>query len=492
MSSRLARVATVGFTAALAMISATAYAGAPSPVPPSSTSPVPTMTERTTAREPTAAASSTTPVAASPSAGHSTTASGTAPSTASVLPVPDRGRAGAKAQGTGPKSLALAITAAGTPQPGRFFEDIGHYAMKGTVSDGAAGTEVTVYWYDVARKRWRSSGTTTTASNGSYKLNPLVGHAATIAFRATVGGKPGASGAVVSNEVKVRVRNSYLEQNTPVASVDSLKNPTVSGSVYPARPGVRVNIQVRRADGGYRAAVGATTNASGTYRASLSYGRGTLATHSVRSAYPAANRPRWEISSVGSIKRVKTLNAVITATRAAEVAKTYRSGCPVGRSKLRTITMNYLGFDKQMHRGVLIVRSNLTGKITRGFREALDAGYPIAKMKNPNHYGGNDPKQMEANNTSGFNCRKVVGNPYAQSPHSYGIAIDVNPVQNPYRDRNGRWWPSRGRDYVDRTPRRFGMLTKGSYLTTQLRREGYFWGGRWSPGRDYQHFEYRK
>jgi hypothetical protein len=225
---------------------------------------------------------------------------------------------------------------------------------------------------------------------------------------------------------------------------------------------------------------------------SVAHGNGTLASYSVRSAYRATNRPRWEISSAYTVKRVKVLNAVVTKTTKAEVAKTYRSGCPVGPSKLRTITMNYLGFDGRMHRGVLIVKTSLTGKITRGFQEALTFNYPVAKMRNPNEYGGNDPKQMAANNTSGFNCRKVVGNPYAQSPHSYGIAIDVNTVQNPYRDRNGKWWPKNGRSYIDRTPRRKGMLTKGSHLTTQLRHEGYFWGGLWSPGKDYQHFEYDK
>ena len=62
-------------------------------------------------------------------------------------------------------------------------------------------------------------------------------------------------------------------------------------------------------------------------------------------------------------------------------------------------------------------------------------------MNNPNVYGGNDPRQMAADNTSGFNCRKVVGNPYKMSPHSYGIALDVNTVQNPYRDDRGKWWP---------------------------------------------------
>jgi len=351
---------------------------------------------------------------------------------------------------------------------------------------------VGIYWYDANAKVWRNSRTVKSAAKGAYAVNQNVGHAATIAFRATIGGTPGKSGVTSSNEVKVTVLNSYTKQNKPVASIDALKNPTISGSIYPARRGVDVHIQVRRADKVYRMAVNAKTDAAGNYRASLGYGNGNLTTYSVRSAYKATNRNRWEISAANSIKRAKALNPIITKTTAAEVAKTYRAGCPVGRSKLRTIKMNFFGFDKKMHRGVIIVRTNLTSKITRGFTKALTAGYPIAKMKNPNDYGGNDPKQMEANNTSGFNCRKVVGNPFAQSPHSYGIAIDVNTVQNPYRDSKGKWWPKNGKSYIDRTPRRFGMLTKGSHLTKQLRKDGYFWGGFWSPGKDYQHFEYDK
>ena len=182
------------------------------------------------------------------------------------------------------------------------------------------------------------------------------------------------------------------------------------------------------------------------------------------------------------------LNAVVTRTTTAEVAKTYRAGCPVGPSKLRTIRMNFEGFDGSMHRGVLIVRSDRVDSVIAGFKASL--GKPLRRMDNPNVWDGNDPRQMEADNTSAFNCRKVTGNPYAQSPHSYGIAIDVNTRENPYRDVNGKWWPSSGRKYIDRTPWKEGMLTKSSTLTKALRGRGYFWGGLWYPGRDYQHFEY--
>jgi hypothetical protein len=359
------------------------------------------------------------------------------------------------------------------------------------VSTHKAGTKVELYWNRIGTPGWHRSGTATTARDGSFVLDQKVGYAATFQFRATLGGLPNAPKVVSSKSVRATVLNSYVKQNKPVSAIDALKNPTISGSVYPARPGVEVQVQVRQ-NGVYRTAAKALTDADGTYRVLLGYGHARPAAYAVRSVYTATNRPRVETSAAHTFQRTRVLNALITRTTAAEVAKTYRPGCPVGPAKLRTIRMNYYGYDGLMHRGVMIVRTSLTGEITRSFDAALKSGFRIEKMKNPNDYDGNDKRQMAANNTSGFNCRKVVGNPYAQSPHSYGIAIDVNPVQNPYRDRNAKWWPKNGRSYIDRSPLRRGMLGYRTSLTAQLRAEGYFWGGLWSPGKDYQHFEYRR
>jgi hypothetical protein len=129
-----------------------------------------------------------------------------------------------------------------------------------------------------------------------------------------------------------------------------------------------------------------------------------------------------------------------------------------------------------MHRGLLVVRLDLTTEVIRSLDTGLQHRFPIVRMKNPNAYNGNDPLQMEANNTSAFNCRRVVGNPYKLSPHSYGIAIDVNPVQNPYRDVTGKRWPESGQSFIDRTPTRPGMLTRYSYLTQKLGSYGSFLG----------------
>ena len=95
---------------------------------------------------------------------------------------------------------------------------------------------------------------------------------------------------------------------------------------------------------------------------------------------------------------------------------------------------------------------------------------------------------VAANNTSGFNCRYAVGSgPRRWSVHAYGLAIDVNPVENPYLE-SGRVHPRAGRAYLDRTNVRPGMAVRGGLLVSAFRSVGWRWGGRWTGTPDYQHF----
>jgi D-alanyl-D-alanine carboxypeptidase len=385
-------------------------------------------------------------------------------------------------------SLTLSVESKGGAVAGRFFEDIGSYAFTGNAMGLDDGKPVQIYRHGTSTG-WTLQ-TTSTLNSGNYSASLPVRERGTFTFAATTGGLPGSGDEIASNEVTIIVEDSKITLDPPVAMIDSLKSPTISGTIVPARSGVDVNISVTLSDT-FQKVASARTDPSGRFRLSLSYGKGNLATYKIRSAYKAPNRNRFEVSNIETFTRIAVINAVVTQTTPAEVEKTYHAGCPVGPSKLRTVTMNFYGLDKKMHRGLLIVRSDLTTEVIRSFDTGLLHRFPIAKMKNPNVYDGNDPVQMEANNTSAFNCRQVVGNPYKLSPHSYGIAIDVNPVQNPYRDVTGKWWPENGQSYIDRTPTRTGMLTQYSYLTQKLRSYGYFWGGFWYPGRDYQHFEYR-
>jgi hypothetical protein len=264
----------------------------------------------------------------------------------------------------------------------------------------------------------------------------------------------------------------------------------VHGSLFPAMAGIVVHFQVRQTNGDWHDKATKKTGKDGKFSFGFTTGTALLRSYDVRARRWDGRASSWETSRSAPIKRVKVLNAVVTNTTAGDVADTYHAGCPVGPSKLRTIHLNHYGLDQRMHRGVMIVATGRVKSVIASFNTGLKAGFRIRRMSNPNVWGGSDPKQMEADNSSGFNCRKVTGNPYAQSPHSYGIAIDVNTRENPYRDVTGKWWPTSGKSYIKRTPWRQGMLTLHGSLTKAFRSRGYFWGGLWSPGVDYQHFEY--
>jgi hypothetical protein len=103
-------------------------------------------------------------------------------------------------------------------------------------------------------------------------------------------------------------------------------------------------------------------------------------------------------------------------------------------------------------------------------------------------YGGNDERSLAADNTASFNCRYAIASgPKRWSAHAYGLAIDVNPVENPYL-LNGRVHPRAGRAYLDRSRVRRGMAVRSGLLVSAFASVGWQWGGRWASSPDYQHF----
>ncbi|SDS73603.1 M15 family metallopeptidase [Microlunatus soli] len=373
----------------------------------------------------------------------------------------------------------------GSPVAGRYLENTGSIAFSGTATSDDEDQKVEI-WSAGASEDWEKLISTTADDSGDWGTSKETGAEGRRQFAATLGGSPDAADTVRSEVVTITVTEPTITMNKPPSAIDSLTTPKITGSVSPARAGVLVHFQVKSGEA-YHDKATQKTDSRGRFSFTFSTGKGELRSYWVRARHWNGSSDSWVTSASAPIRRGRVLNATIEQTTSGMVAKTYRAGCPVGPSKLRTVRMNYQGFDGKMHRGVLIVRAGMEHKVTRSFGANL--GKPIRRMDNPGLWGGNDPKQMEADNTSAFNCRKVTGNPYAQSPHSYGIAIDVNTRENPYRDVNGKWWPESGKSYIKRTPWREGMLTKSSVLTKQLRSRGYFWGGLWYPGRDYQHFE---
>ncbi len=176
------------------------------------------------------------------------------------------------------------------------------------------------------------------------------------------------------------------------------------------------------------------------------------------------------------------------------VGVTWHRGC-APRSSLRLISVNYWGFDGYRYAGKLVVPRRHATKAAAAFTALYRLRYPIRQMvlpetfgRNPAGPGANDYAQMAADNTSGFNCRYVVGKERQKvmSPHANRGALDINTWENPYVTRS-RTYPNRW--YVTHRPRKHPAVfhTKDA-ATRALTKRGWTWGGRWSS-KDYHHFQ---
>jgi hypothetical protein len=172
-----------------------------------------------------------------------------------------------------------------------------------------------------------------------------------------------------------------------------------------------------------------------------------------------------------------------------DVPFSWRPGCPVPPGELRAIHLSYMGFEARAHTGEIIVNASAVKQVIEVFSILYRARFPIRRMEPVDVFHGSDPRSMAADNTSGFNCRFAVASGSPQwSMHAYGLAIDVNTVQNPYIEPGSGVQPSAGAAYVDRSDIRPGMAYPGGILVSAFRSVGWGWGGNWEGSPDYQHF----
>jgi hypothetical protein len=169
-------------------------------------------------------------------------------------------------------------------------------------------------------------------------------------------------------------------------------------------------------------------------------------------------------------------------------------GCPMRWGDLRYLQMTYVGFDDKTHTGEMVVHASHAEAVTEVFEELYDARWPIRQMRLVDDYGGDDDRSMAANNTSGYNCRRVARTD-SWSAHAYGAAIDVNPVQNPYVTGSSIAPPAGSRfALIDRSAHTHvpaGTIRAGDVVVRAFARIGWKWGGEWSTSKDYQHFSAR-
>ena len=193
------------------------------------------------------------------------------------------------------------------------------------------------------------------------------------------------------------------------------------------------------------------------------------------------------LASTRAPKYHATVSSLPAPVRALMTGSSWHAGCPVELDDLRLIRLTYWGFDRQAHRGKLVVHRRWAPKIARVFGKLYDARLPIRRMRLVDRYGADDMRSMRADNTSAFNCRYRDGVCCTWSQHAFGRAIDINPVENPYV---GPWGvsPPNGADFVDRSPIRRGMLAVHDRAWWAFHAIGWSWGGSWRWPTDYQHF----
>jgi hypothetical protein len=188
---------------------------------------------------------------------------------------------------------------------------------------------------------------------------------------------------------------------------------------------------------------------------------------------------------VGASPSAPRFHGTISKVTRSELRYSYRPGCPVRPAQLRRLEVSYWGFDRKRRVGSIVVRDTASRDVLSVFRRLYAARFPIRRLRLVEAYKGSDDASMAADNTSGFNCRYVSGT-RRWSQHAYGLAIDINPVENPFV-HGRRVEPPAGRRYLDRTRARPGMIVTGDVAVRAFAAIGWRWGGQWSTP-DYQHF----
>ena len=146
------------------------------------------------------------------------------------------------------------------------------------------------------------------------------------------------------------------------------------------------------------------------------------------------------------------------------------------------IDIYYYGYDEKIHKGQLVCHFSVEDDIIQVFNKLLADKFPIYSVIPINAFDWDDNKSMLANNTSCFNYRTTKSG--KMSEHAKGLAIDINPLNNPYISRSKKIYPS-GAIYDYDTK---GTINPNSNIIKFFKEIGWKWGGDWIYSKDYQHF----
>ena len=165
----------------------------------------------------------------------------------------------------------------------------------------------------------------------------------------------------------------------------------------------------------------------------------------------------------------------------------YPEGAGIRLDELRYLRLSYVDFDGKEQVGEMVCNAAIAGDLLDIFRGLYEARYPIRSIRLIDDFGGDDDASMAADNTSCFNYRPKTGM-RTLSRHALGLAVDVNPFENPYV-RHALIKPAAAAEYADRSRDFPHKIDKDDLCYRLFREHGFSWGGVWRSVKDYQHFE---
>jgi peptidoglycan L-alanyl-D-glutamate endopeptidase CwlK len=146
--------------------------------------------------------------------------------------------------------------------------------------------------------------------------------------------------------------------------------------------------------------------------------------------------------------------------------------------------VRYFSFDGRLHQGQLVVHESLRKDLSEIFAIIEKSRFPISQATPIVNYNWSDEASMADNNTSAFNYRTIAGTE-TLSNHACGMAIDINPFQNPVIYKDGLVEP---RDAVYQ-PTREGVFHESHSVVCEFIKRGWQWGGQFKDIKDYHHFD---
>ena len=186
-----------------------------------------------------------------------------------------------------------------------------------------------------------------------------------------------------------------------------------------------------------------------------------------------------------------TIQPLSPAERAELGGQFWHTSCPVPLSGLRLLTVSYWDFGRDIQTGELVVNRSAAAPLAKVFRQLYRLQFPIRHMRFVDVYGPKRTQPADRDISGSFECRRAVPSPCGTgtgnwSQHAFGLAVDLNPIENPYTGCGRTREPS-SLPYLNRSKVRRGMVTPA--VVRAFRSIGWGWGGSW-PGstKDYMHF----